>query len=95
MPDRKEHWNIRVHGRVQGVCFRAYALRQARELNVNGFVRNEDDGTVYVEAEGDAKALGRLADWCRRGPPSAAVTDLDITPSAVRGYRSFEVAYSG
>ena len=83
-----------VHGRVQGVSFRYYTLRQARELGITGFVRNEWDGTVQVVAEGPRTALDEFLAFLRVGPRSAVVTRVDCKwPPPTGGYGSFEVRY--
>ena len=62
-------------GTVQGVGFRDAARRRADELGVMGWVRNEDDGTVAVHAEGPAAAIEAFVRFLREGPPGAAVAD--------------------
>jgi acylphosphatase len=71
--------NARIIGRVQGVGFRYYAERQARRLSLTGWIQNLPDGVVEICAEGDEASLERLIDWCHEGPPSAAVTDVQVT----------------
>jgi acylphosphatase len=68
--------SLHVTGRVQGVFFRRETRREALKLGLAGFVRNEPDGSVYLEAEGDEKAVGSLIRWCRRGPELARVEDV-------------------
>ncbi len=84
---------MRIHGRVQGVFFRSSVRKQARRLGLKGFVRNEPDGTVRVEAEGDGGAIKGLADWCREGPPLARVKKIEARPGEIEGYENFEVKY--
>ncbi|WP_431293764.1 acylphosphatase [Pedobacter sp. P26] len=48
-----KHLNIKVTGKVQGVGFRETTKIIANQMMVNGFVRNEKDGSVYIEAEGE------------------------------------------
>ena len=85
---------IKVEGRVQGVGFRYSAIRAARRLQVNGWVRNNYDGSVTLFCEGREKDVERFVGWCRKGPPSAHVIDVSITPRTYRGrYSSFSVAY--
>jgi acylphosphatase len=72
-----------VRGRVQGVGFRASTADQARRLGVVGWVRNQLDGTVEVEAGGDDPQVDALLAWLKRGPPSARVTGMDIVNLAV------------
>lgn len=74
--------NIRVHifvsGRVQGVGFRYSAMQQAQELGVTGWVRNTHDNKVEAVFEGDEKTVEEMAVWCKKGPPMAHVTDVEI-----------------
>ncbi|MBL0742309.1 acylphosphatase [Chryseolinea sp. Jin1] len=84
-----KHIAIRIRGKVQGVFYRASTEQQARTLGVNGFVRNEADGSVYVEAEGEEQAVDALALWCRQGPPRATVEQVDITEIAPRNFTDF------
>jgi acylphosphatase len=69
-----------VRGRVQGVGFRASTADQARRLGLDGWVRNQFDGTVEVLAAGDDAAVDQLADWLKQGPRGARVAGLDIHP---------------
>jgi acylphosphatase len=68
---------------VQGVGFRASTADEARRLGVVGWVRNQLDGTVEVEAGGDDAQVDALMAWLKRGPPSARVTGVDIVNLAV------------
>lgn len=70
----------RVHGRVQGVGFRWWTQKEATRLGLVGVVRNMDDGTVEVMAEGSADALQRLETSLRRGPPLSMVERLESIP---------------
>ncbi len=63
----------RVHGRVQGVGFRAWTQRNAAALGLRGTVRNRSDGTVEVLVGGSVPAVTRLAALLRAGPPAARV----------------------
>jgi acylphosphatase len=66
-----------IHGRVQGVGFRAFVVRRATEFEVGGWVRNREDGAVELEAEGPQAALERLLTALRRGPGGAHVTGVE------------------
>lgn len=69
-----------ISGRVQGVGFRFTTKQAADELNLGGIVRNEADGTVYVEAVGEADQLSRFIEALRKGPsPSSDVDKVVIT----------------
>ena len=76
---------------MQGVYFRASALERARELKVNGSVRNEKDGSVFIEAEGTPEALAQFTAWCSHGPAGATVETIDTLEGTVKGYPSFEI----
>lgn len=84
-----------VHGRVQGVFFRAFVARTAEALGLNGYVRNLRDGrSVEVYAEGDEAALLELAEKCHEGPPGARVEKVvEERPENLLGLTTFEVRY--
>ena len=82
---------IRVTGKVQGVYFRASAKQQAMNLGINGFVKNEPDGSVYLEVEGEDKAIEKMVNWCRKGPGLARVADVAIEQDAQRNFVSFDI----
>lgn len=84
-----KHIAIHIRGRVQGVFYRASTEQQARALGVNGFVRNEADGSVYIEAEGEEQAVEALVSWCRQGPPRANVEHVDVTEISPRNFTDF------
>ena len=65
-----------IEGRVQGVGFRDWMLRHARELGVDGWVRNRDDGAVESLLAGEADAVEELLRLCRRGPRAAQVASI-------------------
>jgi len=78
-----------VSGRVQGVGFRWATLEEAERLGLSGSVRNENDGTVRVEIEGDD--LAPMLAWLGRGPRYAEVTALDVTDAPETGIAGFRV----
>jgi acylphosphatase len=71
---------LRIHGRVQGVFYRAWAVGEAQALGLSGWVRNRRDGTVELAAWGSDDALDALLARCREGPPSAQVERIDVAP---------------
>lgn len=87
------HLKIRISGRVQGVFFRAATKEKAVALGLKGVVRNEPDGTVYVEAEGEQTDLQPFLDWLKKGPPGARVENLTTTDSVPQNYRDFQVQH--
>lgn len=68
-----------MHGRVQGVYFRATAADEARRLGLTGRIWNRDDGAVECVAEGEAGALERMEGWLARGPRLAFVERVEAT----------------
>lgn len=87
-----KHLDIHVTGKVQGVWFRASTQEQALHLGVDGFVRNEPDGSVYLEAEGDDDRLQALLDWLNEGPPMARVESVTSNAGNVKGFRGFDIS---
>jgi acylphosphatase len=74
--------SVRVTGRVQGVGFRALAVRQAHALKVTGWVRNNADGSVQALVQGPHEAIDRMLSWFLVGPPHARVDNLETTEVA-------------
>jgi acylphosphatase len=85
-----------VRGRVQGVGFRYFVLREANRLGLDGWVANEADGSVRLVAEGDRVDLDRLAERVSVGPAGAAIADLDVRWTAAQGgWSGFSVRSGG
>jgi acylphosphatase len=80
-----------VQGRVQGVGYRYFVLRQADALGVSGYARNRADGSVEVVAEGSEAAMGDFEARLREGPSFAEVKNLEKEPIAERGSSGFHV----
>jgi DNA ligase D-like protein (predicted 3'-phosphoesterase) len=80
-----------VSGAVQGVGFRESTRRRARKLGLLGWVRNEDDGTVAVHAEGEPSAVEELVAFLRKGPRGADVREVDVEDVLVEGHEQFAV----
>ncbi|WP_229359850.1 acylphosphatase [Ferrimonas aestuarii] len=70
---------MKVSGRVQGVWYRASAQETALKLGVTGYVRNLDDGSVEMLAQGADKAVDAMLDWAYEGPPQAQVADVIVS----------------
>jgi acylphosphatase len=95
--DADESDRIRAHvfvsGRVQGVFYRASTRDAARERNVDGWVRNLDDGRVEAVFEGSETDVEALVEWCHTGSPAATVEDVDVTYEGPTGESGFRVRY--
>jgi bifunctional non-homologous end joining protein LigD len=80
-----------VRGKVQGVFFRQATVERARGLGLAGWVRNEDDGSVVVHAEGGAEEVDELLAFLREGPSGARVEDVATEAKKVEGHEQFAV----
>jgi DNA ligase D-like protein (predicted 3'-phosphoesterase) len=80
-----------VAGAVQGVGFRVAVRNRARKLGAMGWVRNEDDGTVVVHAEGSAAVIDALTAFLRDGPPAAGVQAVSVEEVKVEGHEQFAI----
>jgi DNA ligase D-like protein (predicted 3'-phosphoesterase) len=80
-----------VRGAVQGVGYRDVTLRRARRLGLMGWVRNEEDGSVRVHAEGLEPAVGELVSFLHDGPPLARVSEVETEPVKVEGHEQFAI----
>ncbi|KAJ4837779.1 hypothetical protein Tsubulata_026320 [Turnera subulata] len=69
-----------IKGRVQGVFYRNWTVDNATELGLKGWVRNRRDGSVEALFSGDADTVQEMEQRCRRGPPAAMVTALQVFP---------------
>ena len=79
-----------IRGRVQGVGYRWWAVREAERLGVAGWVRNRRDGAVELIAIGPGEAVEALTDACRQGPPAAAVSAVEAADVDDDGSVRFE-----
>jgi acylphosphatase len=87
-----ERLHLYAAGRVQGVWYRASTAQEARRLGLVGWVRNLPDGRVEAVAEGNRATLDALVRFCRKGPPLARVTGLEVSWGMGFGlFDSFEV----
>jgi len=83
---------IVVHGRVQGVWYRGWAIDQARARGLAGWIRNRRTGTVEALLIGPAAAVNEMIEACRSGPVAARVKQIeehpagDVTGAAVAGF---------
>lgn len=90
--DTQERLSARITGRVQGVGFRNFTQTTARRLEVTGWVRNEADGSVRLEAEGPRDQLDELLEAVHDGPRMARVEDVDADwADATDAFETFRV----
>lgn len=84
--------HMKVHGRVQGVGFRFQTKSEAKRSNIKGWVRNNPDGTVEIDAEGENDKIEGFVAAVKEGPGAAKVTELDLEETSEnKNYTSFEI----
>ena len=86
-------YKIKITGRVQGVGFRHSAKTNARFKGISGIVKNLNDGSVYIEAEGDRNQLDDFVKWCRRGPGFGQVENVKVETARPKAYNKFNIIY--
>jgi acylphosphatase len=74
-----------IRGRVQGVGFRDWIERQARQAGLSGYVRNRREGTVELVIAGSEAQVAAMLEQCRKGPRLAAVRELEVLPEEWAG----------
>jgi acylphosphatase len=85
--------HVFVTGKVQGVYYRANTRDTAREVGVDGWVRNLDDGRVEAVFEGAEAAIEELLEWCHTGSPRARVDDVTVDYEEPDGLDGFEIRW--
>lgn len=78
---------------VQGVFFRKFTKLSAQANTITGFVRNQPDGSVYIEATGTEEDLKNFIAWCHKGPEYARVDSVVIKEIPVVAFSSFNIKY--
>ncbi len=81
---------LTIHGHIQGVGFRYFVMQKAVFFNITGFVKNQLNGDVYVEAEGVPEHLELFVRACRQGPSHAWVEKVDVQSCPVQDFIIFE-----
>jgi acylphosphatase len=86
--------SITVYGKVQGVFFRKYTRQIAQSLNLNGFARNNSDGSVYIEVAGEEEEIEKFLAWCKQGPSASQVEKIETANIKPAQYKGFEIRRS-
>lgn len=81
---------LRIHGRVQGVWYRASAQAEASRLGLAGWVRNRSDGSVEALAVGRHIQVEAFIAWAHQGPPKAQVSRVEVIETEVEAVSGFE-----
>ena len=89
-----DHLNITLYGQVQGVFLRRTVQHEAERQGIAGFVRNEPDGTVYIEAEAEEEKLKKFVDWLKAGAGGGGdfkITQVEVEKGAFKAFSEFEI----
>jgi acylphosphatase len=81
---------LHIHGRVQGVWYRGWAVAEAEELGLSGWVRNRRDGSVEALLSGPEPMVRAMIERCRRGPSAARVdhiVEVPVSEAVSPGFR--------
>jgi DNA ligase D-like protein (predicted 3'-phosphoesterase) len=91
MSEKKKALRATVRGWVQGVGFRDATVAKAQQIGAFGWVRNAEDGSVAVHAEGPEEAVEQMLGFLEQGPPGAAVEEVAVAETKVEGHEQFAV----
>ena len=84
--------HVFVSGDVQGVFFRRTAKAEAEKLGVVGWIRNRNDGSVEVVAQGEKDKVDKFIEWCKKGPPFAKVENMEVEwRKNIEDFEEFEI----
>jgi acylphosphatase len=85
---------IKITGRVQGVGFRYFTMKQANLFGLNGYVKNRSDGSVEVEVEGEKEIIDKFKSVLEQGPGFSSVEKVDMSQHPYTAkYNKFTVEY--
>jgi acylphosphatase len=87
------NYKIKVIGKVQGVFFRKSTLQVAEQLGVKGWVKNEEDASVLIEAEADKEVIDKFIQWCHKGPAGAKVSKVEVMKNSIKRFTDFKIIY--
>ena len=87
--------HVFVTGEVQGVAYRANTEEAAKSRDLDGWVRNLDDGRVEAVFEGPRDVVEEMVEWCETGSPAADVSDVSVEYEGARSTDGFHVRWSG
>ena len=89
-----DHLNITLYGQVQGVFLRRSVHHEAHRQGIFGFVRNEKDGTVYIEAEAPEEVLNQFVAWLKSGADGEGdykISQVEVSKGQFKAYSEFEI----
>ena len=86
--------HVYISGKVQGVFFREYTRRKAKNLGIKGWVRNLPDGRVEAIFEGEKEKIKEMIQWCYIGSPYSKVEKVEVTEEEYKGeFEDFEIRW--
>ncbi|MDQ3050293.1 MAG: acylphosphatase [Bacteroidota bacterium] len=85
--------SITVSGKVQGVFFRKYTKEAACKIGITGFVKNTNEGTVYIEATGNESQINEMIQWCHKGSPWSKVNGVKVDGQPLKNFEDFRIQY--
>jgi acylphosphatase len=89
-----ERLHVKIEGLVQGVFFRDAAKKKAEEMNITGWIKNKNDGTIEAVFEGEVNNLNKMLEFCREGPPDAVVDIVEEEwEDATEEFDTFEIEF--
>lgn len=87
-----KRFTIRAVGRVQGINFRREVQKEALKLELRGYAKNEDDGSVRIEVEGEDSKIKKLIEWCQNAPLPIKIDNLSIQEHRnLKNFTSFDI----
>jgi len=90
----KKRAHLIIHGKVQGVFFRAYLRERSEQFKLTGWAKNCFDGNVEVVLEGEESAVKQVVEWCHSGPADAEVKKVDEKWEKATGeFQDFSIQY--
>lgn len=89
----KKSVRLYITGTVQGVFFRAFIKENAEKHDVKGFTRNLEDGRVEVFLEGDADAVNKMVEVCKKGPRHAQIRNVEVKTERFQDLKGFKVLH--
>ncbi len=93
MNDKIKNVKLTITGRVHGVGFRYSAVQKAHEHNIKGYVKNQYDGSVFIDAEGYESDLDHFILWCHQGPRLARVDHVSQSMGTPANHPSFSIKH--
>lgn len=82
---------INIKGTVQGIFFRKFLEEKANELDMQGYCRNLDNGSVEVVVEGRDEKVNEFVELCRKGPKQAQIMNVNVEEIKHQGLKGFKI----